>query len=142
MSDTGTGPVGAMALREVRERHGGFVEWFTSGRDEAVFEAMMAAFGPRFALVDPSGEVFDRARVDDMLRGARATRASDFRIAIEDGTVLWETADAALVGYVERQWMDGRVTARRSTALFTRNADAPCGVRWNYLHETWTEPPS
>ena len=45
-----------------------------------------------------------------------------------------------LVRYVERQIVDSRETARRSTALMTRDAGAPEGVAWRFVQETWIEP--
>ena len=47
--------------------------------------------------------------------------------------------DAALLEYTEQQYRDGRMTRRRSTALFVANPAAPCGVEWRHLQETWME---
>ena len=144
MSGVGTSAtdIGTLALREVRERHDAFVEWFVRGTEKAVMASIDAALGPDFAQVSPSGATYGRPALIDMLRGARATREADFAIAIEDDRVLWSARDAALVAYVERQWIGGETTRRRSTALFTLDPDAPGGVLWRHVQETWTDPPS
>jgi hypothetical protein len=71
-----------------------------------------------------------------MLRNARAKRASDFviRVAVREARLL---GDAALIVYDEHQESAGVKTARRSSALFTADPDAPEGVVWRHLQETW-----
>ena len=54
---------------------------------------------------------------------------------------IWERGEAVLLQYVEQQYRDGRTTRRLSTALFTAEPDAPCGVVWRHLQETWMRMP-
>lgn len=126
------------ASREVHELHGFFVGWFRGAAGEADFAACEAALAPDFRVVAPDGGVQDRATLIDRLKAARGSVSADFRIEIPELLVAWQTADAALIEYVERQYRDCRMTDRRSTALFTRHPAAPRGVVWRHLQETWT----
>jgi hypothetical protein len=65
-------------------------------------------------------------------------RRPDTGIVIRDPVVLSETAETALVLYVERhEPAGGAPTERWSTALFERWPAAPNGVRWRFVQETW-----
>lgn len=127
----------ADAMREVHERHHAFVEWFCKGDDETVMASIIASFGADFAMIHPDGLLMERDVLIESLRKARCSREADFEIIIDDARPLWSRCDAVLVGYIERQSIGGERTARRSTALFTRQKDAPCGVVWRHLQETW-----
>jgi len=123
----------AAAAREIEALHAHFVELFT-GRT-ADLTRCSAAFSPGFAMVTPAGIRLDRATI---LGGLSAVRvAADFRIAIAEIRPVWEGGNSALLQYVEQQYRDGRTTRRLSAALFEAAPDAPCGVIWRYLHETW-----
>jgi hypothetical protein len=45
----------------------------------------------------------------------------------------------ALTTYEEWQEIEGKVTARVSTAVFKQKANTPNGVEWLHVHETWLE---
>jgi hypothetical protein len=45
--------------------------------------------------------------------------------------------DWALATYRELQTRDGVATVRLSTALLVANDDAPAGLSWVHVHETW-----
>ena len=127
----------ALAEQEIRARHDAFVVWFTKGDDDAVMAETLASFAPTMAQVTPEGAILERAALEAGLRAARGQRPVDFTIAIEDVAPIWQGEDAVLVAYVERQTVDGRRTARRSTALMRRAENAPNGVVWLHVHETW-----
>jgi len=93
-------------------------------------------------MIAPDGASRDRTAVMGFLAGA--TAPADFRIDILDLRTIWESESAVLLQYVEQQYRDGRTTRRRSSALFTADENAPLGVVWEYLHETWmaAEPSS
>ena len=123
----------AAATHEIKALHVHFVELFT-GRT-ADLTRCSAAFSPDFAMVTPAGTRLDRAAI---LAGLAAARApADFRITITNVRRLWEGPNSALLQYVEQQYRDGRTTRRLSAVLFEAAPDAPCGVIWRYLHETW-----
>jgi hypothetical protein len=133
-----TVPLSELARREVIALHEFFVRWFTSG-EGADFASCERAFAPDFAMVTPEGKLHGRDAIVAMLRDARGALSPGFAITILDPHPVWTDGDAVLLGYVEQQYRDGRVTRRRSTALFTRDASAPRGVVWRYLQETWMD---
>ena len=128
-------PLAAAAAREVVELHALFVELFTGRLRD--FSRCEAAFSPSFKMVTPEGRLVTRAGI---LAGlAKATARADFRIAIHDIEPVREDAGSVLLRYIEEQYRDGETTRRLSIALFETAEDAPLGVAWRYLQETWVE---
>jgi len=123
------------AHREVLELHAAFVELFT-GRSRDLARCA-AAFAHDFEMVTPNGQRLARGAILAGIESART--AADFRIEILEIRAVWEHNNSVLLQYVEQQYRDGRMTRRRSTALFEALAEAPCGVVWRYLHETWMQ---
>jgi hypothetical protein len=123
------------AAREVAALHTEFVELFTGRLRD--FSRVQAVLGADFRMVTPQGMCIEREAVISGLRSARAR--PDFRIEIRDIRPIREQGDWVLLQYVEQQYRDGKTTRRRSTALFEALAEAPCGVVWRYLHETWMQ---
>ena len=72
-----------------------------------------------------------------MIRSARGKRPADFKIRVDLIAARQIGNDVALVVYDEHQVIDGEKSARRSSALFTADPDAPEGVVWRQLQETW-----
>lgn len=134
---TNTGDIGAAAAREIVARHEFFVDWFAGRLEDSAFAAALAAFEPDFHRIDPDGALQDHEGLTSMLAAARGRFTEGFAIAIQDVAVLRETSEDALMTYVERQEHAGRTTFRRAGALFSRNADAPLGVAWRFVQETW-----
>jgi hypothetical protein len=125
------------ARREVEELHAFFVALFTGKRRDLA--RCSEAFAAEFSMVTPDGARHDRAQI---LAGlAAASVAPGFEIRIRDVRPIWEGEGAVLLRYVEEQYRDGRTTRRLSSALFTAEPGAPCGVVWRYLQETWLGPP-
>jgi hypothetical protein len=128
-------PLAAGAMKEVRALHAAFEELFTGRcRD---FGRCAKALAMDFSMVAPDGSRLDRDSVLAALRAAAAP--PEFRILIKELSPIWEAADSVLLQYVEEQYRDGKTTRRLSTALFTVEAGAPCGVVWRYLQETWLQ---
>jgi hypothetical protein len=125
----------AAAAREVVEIHAYFVELFT-GRSRD-FSRCEQAFSPKLEMVTPEGRLVTRAQILNGLN--RATARADFRITISDIAPVREDAASVLLRYIEEQYRDGETTRRLSIALFEAASDAPCGVAWRYLQETWIE---
>jgi hypothetical protein len=128
-------PLAASAMTEVRSLHRAFEDLFTGRRRS--LDRCARAFAPDFSMVAPDGSKLDREAVLAVLE--RAAVSPDFRISIKDLTPIWEAADSVLLQYVEEQYRDGRTTRRLSSALFTAERGAPCGVVWRYLQETWMQ---
>jgi hypothetical protein len=127
-------PLAAAAAREVVELDALFEELFT-GRSRD-FSRCEKAFSPRLEMVTPDGRLVTRAEVMESLR--RAT-ARELRITILDVAAMREDAESVLLRYIEEQYRDQETTRRLSIALFETANDAPLGVAWRYLQETWIE---
>jgi len=125
------------AKAEVINRHRFFVEWFTGRAPEAEMDVSARAFAPDMRMIEPDGSMIDAVQVKAMLRGARGKRAADFEITVELIGARLIGDDAVLVIYDEHQVIDGQKSVRRSSALFSADAEAPEGVVWRQLQETW-----
>jgi hypothetical protein len=123
------------AAREVVDLHAYFVELFT-GRSRDLGRCEQA-FSPKFEMVTPEGRLVSRTRIIGALERAKAR--ADFRITISDIAPVREDAASVLLRYIEEQYRDGETTRRLSIALFEASGDAPLGVAWRYLQETWIE---
>lgn len=126
--------------REVEELHGFFVEWFNGAVPETdeTFARAASAIADDFELVSPRGSRDDRDSILKEIRGAHGGRAGQgFSMVIEDFRVKLAEPPLCIVTYVERHHSDEQSTARLSTAVFRERSDAPEGVEWIHLHETW-----
>ncbi len=123
----------AAAAREVVELHALIVELFTErSRD---FSRCETVFSAEMEMVTPEGRHITRAQIMENFKKARAR--ADFCITIRDVRPIRETGDSVLLQYIEEQYRDGETSTRWSVALFETAPDAPCGVAWRFLQETW-----
>ena len=127
------------AEAEVVARHDFFVAWFTGRADESAMDTSARAFAPDMRMIAPDGGIASSAEVVAMLRRARAILRDDFEIRVKLVESRLLSPELALVTYDEHQHRNGKRTARRSTALFSPDKDAPEGVVWRFLQETWIE---
>lgn len=127
----------ASARTEVDLRHEFFVAWFSGQAEPSAMEHSATAFAPDFQMIPPSGSLLQRAEVLTMLNDARSSRGPDFTITVTHIAARLVGPDLALLVYDEEQTMAGKVTRRRSSALFGPDAQAPQGVVWHHLQETW-----
>jgi hypothetical protein len=127
----------ARAQAEVVNRHHFFVEWFTGRASEAELEVSLRAFAPDMVMIEPDANTIGRDEVAAMVTNARGKRPADFEIRVElISARLIDSATAAVV-YDEHQVIDGVKSARRSSAVFSADPEAPEGVVWRHLQETW-----
>ena len=103
----------------------------------ARFESVLA---PNFTMVTPAGAVLDRAGTIDSVRAAYGSGSRNTRV--ERIEMLDSTGDRLTAAYEEWQQVGGTVTARRSTAVFAVDFNAPNALRWVRVHETWVDPAS
>jgi len=127
----------ARAQAEVINRHHFFVEWFTGRAGEAEMELSARAFAPDMLMIEPDGKMIGADEIVGMIRGARGKRPADFEIRVELVAARQIGNDIALVTYDEHQVIEGQKTARRSSAVFSADPEAPEGVVWRQLQETW-----
>ena len=126
---------------EIEELHRFFVAWMTGAcaKDAASYDRVRSVLAPDFVIISPNGVTTRCEPLLDELYAAHARRADDpgFAIWIKQATQRWSGNGHALLAYEEWQSAEGSQTARISTALFEAAPDAPCGVRWRHLQETW-----
>ena len=129
------------AEREVLGLHAFFEQWFRGELDDtdALFARVARALQSGFQMVPPNGSRVDRAAILEAIRGAHGARGPGFAIRIEAFEVIREAGSHVLVTYEEHQddTDRGEHTVRVSTVLFLRDPEAPQGVVWRWLQETW-----
>lgn len=123
---------------ELERLHDCFVEWFTAGADEEEFDRIADALAPGFEMVTPAGERVGRAAVLDSIRESYGRDGpGTFDIDIRKVELRQEGDSYATVRYEEWQETSEGTTGRVSTALLREDSEAPGGLVWVDLHETW-----
>jgi len=134
-------PLAESAIREVRELHEFFEAWLggSGPSGDLAFRRVEAALALDFTLVAPTGQRLSRSELIGWLRSAYGSRRSPerFRITIEEPMVIRCEPPLVIMSYVDVQG-GAEVSARRSLAVLREAEDAPCGVLWIALQETWT----
>jgi len=128
------------AVREIVELHRFFEHWFT-GRvpgNERAFARVAGVLANDFEIVSPDGTRSDRAAILDAVRGAHGRYdAARFRIWIERVAARRLDEQRLLATYEEWHELEGARRGRLSSAVLQRDAEAPAGLVWRHLHETW-----
>lgn len=122
--------------REIVELHEFFEGYFLGAIDADDVGRLEAALAPDFTIIGPGGDESSRDQTVAAIRGGHA-HASQFMISIVDARLLLESPELLVARYVEHQETADSVTDRLSTVVFTRASDAPNGLRWRTVHETW-----
>ena len=81
----------------------------------------------------------DRAAIVAWLHDLKGGRGADFRMEVSDFRPVWSEGDAILLEYAETQYLQGKTTQRQSTALLRKAPEAPAGMLWVHLQETWLQ---
>jgi hypothetical protein len=123
----------AAAIAEIEELHVEFERWFSGTADG--LERVESVLSAGFTMVPPSGETVGRAELIAGLKKAHGV--VQLSIEIRNPVVRWEGTDGLLVSYEEWQTTPDNTNGRQSTVLFARHADAPKGIKWVHVHETW-----
>ena len=125
---------------EILELHQFFEDWF-AGRLEpsaTAFERCRRVLPPDFTLINPDGVRTDQPELLERLQSAHGSaRDTYFHIRIDEVSSRPLGADLHLVTYQEWQDTDEFVTARWSTAIMKEDAEAPNGLVWLHVQETW-----
>lgn len=137
--DKGSGvPSHATCRREIESLHEFFVDWYTGAVDGDAFERLQRALGSDFEMVTPDGARREYEAVVDAIRDRHATRdPGTFDIDIRKVEPRYAGDGCRLLRYEEWQETPDDTTGRVSTVLFEAAPDAPGGVVWRDLHETW-----
>lgn len=131
------------ARQEVEGLHRFFQDWFNGEvpeTDEA-FGRFSGVLGESFAIVNPLGQLLDRATLVERLRSSYAPENTEpIRIWIEGFELrqTWpgEDGDLVLVIYEEWQQREGSRQRRLSSAWLRERADTPNGLEWLHVHQT------
>jgi len=119
---------------EIDELHRFFEAWLAG--DDADFARCDGVLGPGFVLVSPNGHLVTRDTLVAQLRAAKGSRPG-LSIRVENFDARPIGDDTWLATYEEWQTEAGRKRGRLSTALFRTEPEAPRGVTWLHVHETW-----
>lgn len=131
------GNLAGLVVAEIIGLHRAFEAWFAGRLD--TMRRIEEALAPDLTFISPRGDLVGRGEILDGLRASRGMR--DVGIRIVAPQALWRGDDTLLAGYEEWHDHSDYSTARRSTALFTAAPEAPEGLLWRHVHETWITPP-
>lgn len=122
---------------EIEELHAFFQAWFAGAvpDDEAHFGRFSSTLSPDFTIIPPSGNIIDSTTIQHRLRDAYGT--SNTQIWIEKASARRLGGQHIVAVYEEWQRRDGVTSVRQSSAIFSRSQQAPNGVIWQHVHETW-----
>jgi hypothetical protein len=144
-NDSGNLSRGALdaCRREIEALHQFFEGWLSGERSntDASFRRLDRALAPDFQLIHPSGD--GRSR-DDILTGLRAAHGSQPGLTIEIRNVQLRGTGERLLAATYEEWQRSADTedGRLSTVVFARRSEAPNGLRWRHVHETWLQAPA
>ena len=137
---TPDGDVERRCRDEIVALHDFFEAWLSGTRPDTdrSFDRVRQALASDFQLIHPEGRWMTRT---DILDGLRTNHGSqpDLTIEIRNVRVLDGGETLIVATYEEWQTSDEATDGRQSTVVFARDADAPHGLRWQHVHETWIE---
>ncbi|MFC7134612.1 MULTISPECIES: hypothetical protein [Salinibaculum] len=123
---------------EIERLHEFFVAWYTGETGD--FEPMAAAIGSDFEMVSPDGDRIGQEAVLEMVRETHdAYDPGEFDIDIRNVEMVDAGDGYAVPRYEEWQTTPEGENGRLSTALFHTDTEAPAGLSWVTVHETWVE---
>ncbi len=125
---------------EVLDLHQFFADWFNGdiANDEATFARLEKALADDFEIIGPDGRLTTRGDLLPILARAHGGRkALDFSIEVKHPKARKISDALCLITYEEWQSSNQGNRAWRSTAVLRRQDDAPGGVVWLHVHETY-----
>jgi len=126
--------------REIVELHQFFQDWYR-GHPEADFDRLNRVLVDDFVIIMPDSSILDRATINTAVRNQRD---SDSQAELEIRNVrLHATHDnTAVFTYEEWQGRGGEpMRGRLSSVFFAVDQQAPNGLVWLHVHETWLPEP-
>jgi hypothetical protein len=139
MNEEPTGALRARCEDEVYGLHRFFETWLRGeiDADGEGFARASDVLNEGFHRISPSGDVVARHDVLSALRASHGTKPADFVIRIEDCRFRTGGRRLGVVTYEEWHEEGGERQGRIATAVLQDRADAPNGVEWVHLQETW-----
>lgn len=127
-------------VREIEDLHGFFEAWFVGSlpETEQAFARFEQVLAETFVIIGPGGLEFDRSGILERVRQGYGSKASgEFALWIENVRLRECGEDRCLATYEEWQRSGDTTRGRISTVVFGARSDAPNGVEWRHLQETW-----
>ena len=123
--------------REIVDLHAFFQDWFRGEADASAFGRLDAALADEFVIITPQGRSVRRSGI---IEGVRSQYGCDPQASLAiRGVTLQEACESmAVLTYEEWQGRYGQpATGRLSTVVFGVREQAPHGLVWLHVHETW-----
>jgi hypothetical protein len=123
---------------EIVQLHYFFQEWFRGEipATETVFCRFSEVLHQDFIIISPSGKLNTKAETLSGVK-SRYGKLMDISIWIENVQLRYQDEKMALVTYEEWQTTGEKTTARISSITFLKENQAPNGLHWFHLQETW-----
>jgi len=126
-----------IVAKEVRELHRFFQDWYRGELEDEAFQRFSGVMGEGFTIILPDAGVLPRETIVDAVRSEKGSDA-DAELWVENVRLVHSEAAFLIATYEEWQGRkDGEARGRLSTVVFTRDVDAPNGLAWRHVHETW-----
>ncbi len=128
--------------KEVIDLHEFFAQWFRSEIENngEVFSRLENVLDKQFVLIAPTGELSPRGKLLQQLEAGYGSRKDDekkYRLWIKNIQCRLTEGNLCLVTYEEWGEVNGKITARLSSALFRKNEKMINGVEWVHVHEVY-----
>ncbi|MHA1557968.1 MAG: hypothetical protein ACTSPM_13675 [Candidatus Heimdallarchaeota archaeon] len=128
--------------KEVIDLHTFFAQWFSSEveNNDEVFSRVENALDKQFVLIVPTGELQPREKILQQIKAGYGSRKDDekeYRLWVQNIQCRLTEGNLCLVTYEEWAEVEGKTTARLSSALFRKNEKAVNGVEWVHVHEVY-----
>jgi len=125
---------------EIKRLHDFFVDWFNGvvPETEDQFKQFSTATSADFVIAHPSGELESIENLTSSLYNAYKKRLG-LDIKVKNMCIRHKMGDYYLATYEEWQLEKGDTEwgGRLSSVLLSRNKQAPAGLLWHHVHETW-----
>jgi len=123
---------------EVVQLHHFFQEWFNGdiSLNDRIFSRLSDTLDPEFIMITPDGKHLNQRTVLESVRVGYGKREG-MQIWIKNVTLHHQIGKVVIATYEEWQDIDGRITTRISSAIFTSKPGNPNSIYWLHLHETW-----
>jgi len=139
MNDAPAGSFRDRCEDEIVGLHRFFQRWYLGECDPhgEEFSRVSDVLTEDFRMVNPDGVQVARSDLLSGLRARHGTKREGFQIEIENVTYRMLGRGLAAVTYEEWHEEGRHRKGRLSTAIFRDHDDAPNGVEWVHVHETW-----
>lgn len=126
-------------IDEVEALHLFFEQWFEGSvpATESEFERFTSVMDPDFVIVSPTGTLTPLEPLSESLRQAHGHWQSEDAIEIRNVVTRHRRSDTVIATYEEWQTRGEQTTGRLSSVVFAIDDEAPRGLRWLSVHETW-----